>query len=89
MAEDDAGGFEAELLPQLGGGVVAQLMRVPGVVPLPFAELLSLPGRQPLSPLPAGFVIALGRRRWSRMKAASSSSWRACILAAAAGVVSS
>ena len=38
MAEDDAGGFEAELFSQLGGGVVAQLVRVPAVALRPSAS---------------------------------------------------
>ena len=35
VAQDDAGGFQAELLPQLGGRVVAELVRVPVVPGVP------------------------------------------------------
>lgn len=40
MAEDDAGGFEAEFLSQFGGGVVAELVGVPVLGSLPYLELL-------------------------------------------------
>ena len=40
VAEDDTGGLDAELLPQLRGGIVPQLVRVPAMGPI----LLASPG---------------------------------------------
>ncbi len=61
VAEDDAGGFEAEFLSQFGGGVVAQLVRVPAVGPPPAAQLLFLLGRQSPPPFLDQLSLAPGQ----------------------------
>jgi len=64
MAEDDAGGFEAELLAEFGGSVVAKLVRVPVVGFPPSGEFGLLFLRQAILPLGVGLVLALGQRLW-------------------------
>ena len=64
MTEDDSGGFEAELLSQLGGGVVADLVRVPAVGLLPGPQFGLLLPSQALLPLGIRLFIELGQRLW-------------------------
>ena len=62
MAEDNAGGFQAEVLPQLGGGVVAQLMRMPVELLVPGIDLGLVLVAEASLVLFQCFIVALGQR---------------------------
>ena len=62
MAEDDPGGFESELFPQLGGGIVAELVGVPTVGLLPSLQFGLLFDGEPYPPLNLRLVAEFGQR---------------------------
>lgn len=62
VAEDYAGGFEAEFLSQFGRGVVSQLVRMPAVGLPPRLQFGLLLLRQALLPLCLRFAFAPGQR---------------------------